>query len=339
MIGTLLLLVMAQAKIYVDFKPIIFLTLFCVCLIYALNLEDPDNLKHQIVVNGYMIPLLYAILFGNIYQKIGEEKFLRYYIYVALLFFVLTVIYKIQLGLFDRSVRYFLNGPIVFGWMSAISVLITLRYNQIRFAKSNYFLMGVFLFGVVWSLSKGPLLVLITCLMIFNSSRLLKIGFVFCVPLIVSYRFFLSGFDFKHNRTVDFFLSLFSDTGWQFIQSQERFKMLEYSSQLLDGNYLTGIGVSGFEYKTFYYPHNFIFNILMDGGLILFFPFMLLTSYIYLKTNRLGKHLLMFGMGALLFSGNTTYLRFIFLLPLIFITDRMQKSETKDRDDRTCSLL
>jgi len=183
------------------------------------------------------------------------------------------------------------------------------------------------------------LLALVICLTVFYPSRALKILVGVCVFISVSYYFKFYNFEITNYRTIEFFTSLLSEKGWQVIQSQERFKMILHSLDLLEGNYLTGIGVSNFEFGEFYYPHNLILNLLIDGGAILFLAVVFIVSYIYSLTSSLGRCLLLFGIIVLSLSGNTTYLRFIFLLPLIFLNHDSWKLIYKGKGKETCNLL
>ena len=92
--------------------------------------------------------------------------------------------------------------------------------------------------------------------------------------------------------------------------------MYLYSLELLEGNYWLGVGVDGFRYLGHNYPHNIFLSLLLDGGILYFFTFSVGLMLIYFKTSKLGKILLAMGLVGLLFSGNTTYLRFLFILPL-----------------------
>src|SRR5690606_3743121 len=69
------------------------------------------------------------------------------------------LIYKGTLGLDDRGVRFFINGPIVFGWIMGWNFLICLYLFFKGFRRWLVACGAVaFFLAVLWTQSKGPLI-------------------------------------------------------------------------------------------------------------------------------------------------------------------------------------
>jgi len=95
------------------------------------------------------------ILLNTVIEKHGEEqlaKLIAFYLGILLL---VAIPYKIAFGFFERSVNFFINGPIVFGRLMAIAALLSLFVLD---GKKRIFTIIIFCLAVVWTESKGPIL-------------------------------------------------------------------------------------------------------------------------------------------------------------------------------------
>ena len=101
-----------------------------------------------------VIPLLYASL-----VRIGILNFGRLFILVMLALLVASIAYKAKFGFFDRTIPFFMNGPIVFGRLMGLAAILSLFVLKGPVRLLSFSVFGL---AVVWTMSKGPLLALAT---------------------------------------------------------------------------------------------------------------------------------------------------------------------------------
>ena len=147
---------------------LLFLMLSSLVTMYAL-----DKIEGAVIST-----VLISSLVACSVARLGEEKFIKYFMFVSLGFLILTFIYRLALELPGREGRFFINGPIVFGWLMGFNFVCgLLAYSKSR--ESVYlFLSSVFLLAVFWSQSKGPFVAVFT-VMVFVILRLFGWGTFF----------------------------------------------------------------------------------------------------------------------------------------------------------------
>lgn len=318
-------LVMTANLVVISVVPrsITFPAAICYCLMllaaWALTLVNvnviSDTVK-QIVFSGYIIPILASIWLIGIRVRVGEFIYLELWVLIGLVVLIMTIAYKVQFGFFDRTVRFFLNGPIVFGWIYALLSVVALRqYIDCR----NIWRLSIvicFTLAVLWTVSKGPILsLLVGAFLICMPKSVLSFQMIVRLCSLVGL-LLLFTLAFPGTRVVSF-LERIVDLGLTAaVSDSARYLFYLHSLELLENNYWLGVGVDGFRYMGAEYPHNIFLSFLLDGGLFYLFTVSLGLIAIYFHTSNLGRILLVTGLVGLLFSGNTTYLRFLFILPL-----------------------
>ncbi len=267
-----------------------------------------------------------------IVRKHGWDGYRILAIRFGLLVLIATLGYKAAFGFWDREVRFFLNGPIVFGWLMGMHALLSLMlwFSQ----KRRMYAAGYILFfaAVVWTQSKGPLLALIL------SSLLLGILSVKENPktlrnIIVGMSLIGGAVFFQ----ADEILLLLEGSRLQSISAlvtgdtQEsdqgsigsRGEMLSEAVLFISKEAPFGIGVGEWANKSKTgadYPHNEHLEILVEMGVPWFLMHLAFIGYAFIIAGRELKVLLIFFSVAASFSGDVSYLRYIYLFSLASIS-------------------
>ncbi|MGX2949006.1 O-antigen ligase family protein [Frederiksenia canicola] len=253
---------------------------------------------------------------------------------IALFVLAVTVVYKIKFGFFERDVKFFLNGPNVFGWLYGFYFLLTLYFSKVQHKYKNTLVLIIFLLSVFWSESKGALISLsVSVLFLF-----FLLYFKDRVRLYISLRQVLSILFFLF--IVVFFMSLFYSLeesrlyAITRIFSQEmqesdygsvgiRVGMYIVSFELFVQNYILGVGLGNFPLYSGYpdidYPHNIPLELLAETGLFGFSLFFIYFLLILFKKDKYVIFLIFFFyfFVACLFSGDLGYYRYAMLFLLL----------------------
>ena len=103
-------------------------------------------------------------------NKYGVITFFKTLVSCGLLMLLLTVFYKLNYGFWNRQVRFFINGPIVFGWLMGFYVFISLYCFNITKQKLYLIISLFFALALLWTESKGPLISFVLSLVLIVSS-------------------------------------------------------------------------------------------------------------------------------------------------------------------------
>ena len=98
------------------------------------------------------------ILLNTVVEKHGADQFAKLIIFYLGILLLIAIPYKIANGFFERSVSFFINGPIVFARLMSIAALLSLFYLRGRTRKIAIF---IFFLAIVWTESKGPILAIL----------------------------------------------------------------------------------------------------------------------------------------------------------------------------------
>ncbi|MEC9375140.1 MAG: O-antigen ligase family protein [Pseudomonadota bacterium] len=97
------------------------------------------------------------ILFNTVIEKHGVDQLGKLIIFYLSLLLIVAIPYKLVNGFFDRSVNFFINGPIIFARLMAIAAVLSIFFLRNR---ARIFSVIIFFLAVVWTESKGPILAL-----------------------------------------------------------------------------------------------------------------------------------------------------------------------------------
>jgi len=266
-----------------------------------------------------------AIAVYSAQTRYGEERFYAAFAYFSLFVLFATLTYKVQNGFFDRQVRFFLNGPIVYGWLMGFSALISFHlWNRTR-EKIWAFLCICFVAALLWTESKGSAIAFLVaissyCLMTFRGS------FRFWVPLLlilfVVWIFFGESISnlFEESRFAAIARIARGDLG-EFDDGSVgiRSALADYASALFWQNPLTGIGLGNFSYEGFIYPHNQHLEVFVELGVFAGFVHIFFVFIAWFRADVLGRSLILMFSVSSMFSGDISYLRFLYAYCLLAI--------------------
>jgi O-antigen ligase len=276
-------------------------------------------------IDGAVATTMVAVVLVAAYvARYGEQAFKAGFIRGALLILALTLVYKSIFGFFDRDGRFFINGPIVFGWLMGFCALTVLQ-GLIHGALRSVWLLGFacFLLAAIWTQSKGPLLsIFVTALFLLvvnlgKKRAVSMLGFfvLFACVLVVSLpeeftRRFLAIFRVLLGATDE---SDYGSVGYRQDAWRDAYQMfMEHP--------LWGVGVGNWQFLSrvgeIQYPHNMFLEVGAEMG----FPgisMMLATlGYLFLRSEGWGRLAVGYFCLCCSFSGDFSYFRFMVAIPL-----------------------
>ncbi|WP_139828333.1 O-antigen ligase [Maritimibacter sp. HL-12] len=277
-------------------------------------------------IDGFLIGGIFVLVLSNHALRAYGKDFLITFISVGIIFLVATIIYKFNYGFWDRLVRYFVNGPIVFGWMMSIMALASLFVFFEGRGRRFLAAYVVFALSVVWSGSKGPLIALaISTLYFLIKSR--KIGSTFAFLLAAPFSFVsLLEFGLLPERLM-VFQRVIEGSYREFDHGSIgiRATMLGEAIDIFLQNPVFGVGIANWSHYSqqtylssfgFIYPHNFFGEVLSEFGVVGMIFVVCIFAFIWTNGNVLSKTFAVFAMVALMFTGDISYWRFLVFFPL-----------------------
>ncbi|MFP3427017.1 O-antigen ligase family protein [Pseudoalteromonas sp. SIMBA_162] len=269
-----------------------------------------------------------SILVAAFVRLSGFEGAVKSFIYTALVMLFLTVIYKLIFGFFDRNVRFFLNGPIVFGWLMSMAAIASL-YNFFSLEKRFYLVSFFILFiSVFWTFSKGPILSLLICCTILISSFGLQKKVLKIISLMLLILFLILNSDVPQVNRIMMALDYSNNTEASHGSIGSRLELYLDTLRIISQNLWGGVGLGNWQYynqSNFIYPHNLILEILSELGVLLGGGVLIYILLLFYKCPRELKLIMLFMFLALQFSGDTTYLYFFYSIPIAGIALSLRK--------------
>lgn len=302
---------------YSRLKLVIYLFYFYLVISGLSSSDPPYGLQKAFL--GLMTPLLCFEVFSK--SKRTDQAVVDGLVLTVLLINIIAIPYKLRYGFFIRAVNFGVLGPITFGWLNGMAFLVLILQRKKSLLKS--FLSLSFFLSILWTGSKGPLIASVLIIIFaykrvigekLKSKILVFIGFLGIVLFLSIY-----GNEIRSIRSLMAYAEAGSGTQVASTQSINiRQFYLERSHALFVENPLFGVGFGGWNNSNLVdhkYPHNLIYEVLAELGVIgLIFLVLLL---IFFKYNTLLGYVGLFGIIALMFSGDFSYLRYA-LLPLLF---------------------
>lgn len=271
---------------------------------------------------------LLTVLVDLYLKNNNVKKLMNSIVIIGLIVLFLTFLYKLKFGFWDRQVRFFINGPIVFGWLMGFYCLLSIHLMNISLNKKVYFILSV-IFGsaILWSESKGPFLATTISLIFYTfyrSKRYVQITVFILIILI----FLLQ------NNILSYLEELLNDTRFSSIirlisgdlsnkdsgSITIRQDMLTESFKLFNDHPFFGIGLGNYHSYTiydFFYPHNVHLEIFMECGVFIGLIYIIFVLLSFIKGTKIIKTLMLFFIICSSLSGDITYLRFLLALCLI----------------------
>jgi hypothetical protein len=308
-------------------------------LIGALRSEHPGFIVDK-VQGGVLCTVILTLAFANCFRRYGIDQTNIAMINVATFILAATLAYKVHAGFFDRSVRFFINGPIVYGWICGFFCLSCVQLAKNRGSELYSFLGVFFLFATLWTQSKGPLLALFMAMIYLNMNyiwrrKLLFLTAIFLLVFIFLYNIervseLLDGSRFSVILRLLESQTSESDAG----SNGSRGDLIHHAISNIENNPIIGIGFGQFEYAGFIYPHNQHLEIATELGVPVFLLHLGFLLYAFLKSNRDFRSLMIFFSAAGLFSGDFSYLRFLYTFSLLglILGEQKRKNVVENHD-------
>lgn len=300
-----------------------FVPFFSFVLISLLHSSDFGYALKKIE-GGIISPIVMAVLVFSTAHKHGEIQFLRSFFLVTMAILLITVMYRLMLGLSltGREGRYFLNGPITYGWIMGLSALI----GHIIYSRTGnvFYVVAslICMFFMIGTNSKGPLIAFIVSITLvlfikFKETRrmkLLTIGYPILLTIALS---------FSDSSSIDRLRILIEPTNNQTAEALGTFSIrtMAYAEswKMIQNNPLFGVGIGNwdnFSNIKILYPHNYLLEIGSELGLVALVIFGLQLVWILRHSGFSGCMILIFFSVALLFSGDLSYHRYLIGIPL-----------------------
>jgi hypothetical protein len=269
-----------------------------------------------------------AFILDQGYRRFGQEKFQYAFLVWAFLILIMTIVYKFNLGFFDRGIRFFLNGPIVFGWIMGLCGLIAFHLWMTERKVVLILMFFIFFIALLWTESKGSTLAFLVawgiyvCLTFRKNIKIVLISTLSLIGIFLSFSDLLIK-AFENSR----FSALGRLFGGELGASDEgsvgvRSILSEVALRDFWSNPLFGIGLGEFHFGEYVYPHNQHLEVFAELG---FFVGMLHVIFLIIslvRANPLNKAIIILFSVAASFSGDASYFRFLYAFCLLgFIRD------------------
>lgn len=260
-------------------------------------------------------------------RRYGFLEFMRGFLWVGLVVLLLTVVYKSIFGFSDRSVRFFLNGPIVFGWLMGLMGVVAISIWQVTGVRRYLLFVLLFLVAVLWTQSKGPLLAfmavagLVFLMQMRFKQKMLSLLFMVAILFVSSHSNFFELFANTRLSAIERFFNN-STSEMDYGSVDVRLHMYNDALDLVSRNPVAGIGVGNWQAFTssdFLYPHNQHLEILVELGVFYFVLYISFLIFSLIVAGSILRSVLVFLLIAASFSGDLSYTRYIFLFALLAI--------------------
>lgn len=304
--------------------------LLAIYLIASIRSADP-NLIAKRLEGAFLLTILIATLVSVYAIKYSETYFQQAFLKVAILILFLTILYKIGTGFFDRGERFFLNGPIVFGWIMGFAALTSLYQAVNRQGRPlvRISIAFIFLTSVIWTSSKGPIFALaiaagfIFLINVKNSRVYLYLGLTFvALILLVPY--------LPDKMTVRFlaFTQVLGSSVYQgdFGSVGIRPTLWKDAINMFLENPFFGVGAGNWQFGTQYgeyvYPHSMTLELAAETGVFGLTAFFAMVGFIFFKSSNWMRVTLIYFLICTSFSGDFYYFRMVVALPIAFLAAR-----------------
>lgn len=238
-------------------------------------LYSPEFLGVQKYLNLIILGYLGAILLLIAHDSGHLEILLKLTIVFLFILFIFAIVYKSYFGFWRRDIPYFMNGAIVFGRNMCAGFFLALFF--LKDSRIYYLLCMCFLFGILWSMSKGPIAAFIICFLFFLANKNKKYFLFYTLIIGTGLAAIINGtFDFSgtsFNRVQIGLQALFgllpssSASG----SLDARTEMYVPTLDLIKSHFFTGVGPgnwSGAINSQFNYPHNLFLEAYSELGIV-----------------------------------------------------------------------
>ena len=295
---------------------------FFLSALFGLNFEY--GLKKVVV--GILFPISLMMLMVPLKNK--KDIIYTSFCHLVILINVFALIYKIQNGFWIRDINFGLFGPITFGWLNTLMLVI----SMLKTRNWRYFLIAFLM--IIWCGSKGPFVISSIFIFFAIKKHFKQISFkqisLFLIVICIAYNYIDL---YENSRIFKSLTQLFLNTD-SYTEGEGAGSIGSRISFYLEGinlwreNWLVGVGFGSWENYVpgHKYPHNFFLELLAETGLI---GFLLMSSLLlWLKQN---EYYIIFltGVCLQLTSGDVSYFRYYFIFILIGLLNNNSSNISK----------
>ncbi|OAK61364.1 hypothetical protein A3K87_20725 [Variovorax paradoxus] len=284
-----------------------------------------DNLGFAVekIDGAVLCPAIVAMLFHRASLELGEDDFRALFIAFSSVVLVLTVAYKFQFGFFERDVRFFLNGPIVYGWLMGLCGVLSFHLWRARRRIFFLVLFLCFVAALIWTESKGSIFAFaaaISFYFVFSFRRNLRFSIAVVAAAGVFYFFFLDSFvDALNDSRLSAIGRIFSG---ELAEADDgsvgtRLVLVDLAIQNFKDNPLFGIGLGQFSFNEYVYPHNQHVELFAELGVFVGIAHVFFVLASFYRARLVNKSIILLFAMAASSSGDASYLRFLYTFCLL----------------------
>ncbi|ELO1773988.1 O-antigen ligase family protein [Vibrio fluvialis] len=244
------------------------------------NIFNASDYGIEKAADLYIITLLSFSLFYTSYEKYGLERTIKIVAEVIFIIMVFCILYKLVFGLFNRNVKFILFGPIVFGRLMGVGLIISLFIFE---GKKRIIYCSLFFFATIISFSKGPVLAIFVVAlgMMVKKKKYLEIIMMF-IFLSIFFLFLEDAYNWSKNseyyglaRILGVLFTLVSGgdvtAGANYGSIGSRIDMYTLSYEVMKNNPL-GVGLGNWSHyvsvEGMQYPHNLFLEVFTEMGVV-----------------------------------------------------------------------
>ena len=323
----MILLVTSKIKIKKRDAVVLFIFFVCTAVFGAVGILRSDHIGYAFekLDGAVILTLVITILIYLVVIRYNETILYKYFLSWFLIILFATLIYKLQFGFFDREINFFLNGPIVYGWMMGFGGIVSFHLFKVTRSRVYLFFILIFIVALFWTQSKGPIIAFAVgfFLYLWMSStwrfRLLILGVFFGMSILLMV--FFADIEGMDNSRLSAIARIFQQSSPDTDEGSIgiRWVLIEEAFRNFMDSPLIGSGLGNFIFDEHLYPHNQHLEILSELGIFAACLHVIFITVALIKANNLNKSLMFFFIIGASFSGNISYLRFIYPFALLSI--------------------
>jgi O-antigen ligase len=306
----------------------IWFLLVSVCLVFG---NDYGSLKLLIL---FISPLVAIVILG----RGVDMDYIKIIIASGLFFLIVGIIYKLEYGFWQRSIRFGFLGPITFAWIMSFSLLASI-IAWTKFRTFTYiFLINIFVLSILWTNSKGPIFGLFITFVVYSLMNFKFKYFLFSIVILIVLLFIFIHFG-QNTRIVKFILLLATNFDNYILNFGDRsfdlrINYLIQSWSIFTDHTFLGIGMgrwSEYVLSDHNYPHNVYIELMVEIGFSAIILMMILFIYIFRFINSpVLFYCSVFACSVVSFSGDFSYLKYV----LFFIFLDLSAARRLDCNER-----
>jgi hypothetical protein len=277
----------------------------------------------------FISPLVAIVILG----RGVDMDYIKIIIASGLFFLIVGIIYKLEYGFWERSIRFGFLGSITFGWVMGFSLLASI-IAWTKFRTFTYiFLINIFVLSILWTDSKGPIFGLFITFVVYTLMNFKLKHFLFNIIILTVLLFIFIHFG-QNTRIFRFIVSLVADFDNSYVSTGLRINYVIQSWSIFTDHTFLGIGMgrwSEYFLSDHNYPHNVYIELMVEIGFSAIILMMILFIYIFRFINLpVLFYCSVFPCSVVLFSGDFSYLKYA----LFFIFLNLSAARRLDCNER-----